>query len=54
MSQEQSLGKRHRWCNLTVLQIYGYTARVTGMPELTGINTGITENVLLYEGSFMV
>lgn len=54
MSQEQSLAERHRWCNLTAPQIYSYTARVTGMPELTGINIGIAENVFLYEGSLTV
>lgn len=54
MSQEQSLAERHRWCNLTVPQIYGYTARVTGMPELTGISIGIAGNVLLDEGSLTV
>lgn len=47
MSQEQSLGERHRGCNLTVLQSYGYTARVAG------INTSIPEITLLYDGTLM-
>lgn len=33
VSQEQSMAKRHWWCNLTAPQISSYTACVTGITE---------------------
>lgn len=50
MSQEQQLAPRHRCCNPTAPQVYGYAARVTQVPELTGINTA-PQDVLLREES---